>query len=58
MKLRTGLARAIKRRDWDAAALYALLALARAIEDAPEATLDDLLAALTLTEDSDATRTT
>jgi hypothetical protein len=49
----TPLARAIKRRDWDRAALYALLAFAQALRESPDATLEDLLAALTFPEDSD-----
>jgi len=47
------LARAIKRRDWDRAALYTLLAFAQALRESPDATLEDLLGALTFPEDSD-----
>jgi hypothetical protein len=53
MKPRTPLARAIKRKDWDLAALYALLSFAHALRQSPDATLEDLLAALTFMEDAD-----
>jgi hypothetical protein len=58
---RTPLEHAIERQDWERAALYALLALARALRDTPDATIDDLLASLTasadaLTEDGDGRR--
>jgi hypothetical protein len=43
----TRLGRAIERCDWERAALYALLAVARAMRERPDATLDDLLAVLT-----------
>ena len=52
----TMLERAIDRRDWEAAALYAVLIFTRALRDAPEATLDDVLAVLTPVEERDDTR--
>jgi hypothetical protein len=52
----TPLERAIARRDWDAAALYALVLFARVLRDAPETTFDDLLAVLAGAEVRDDTR--
>jgi hypothetical protein len=46
--------RAVAREDWEAAALYALLAFARVVREMPAATLDDLLAALAREGDGDA----
>jgi hypothetical protein len=40
------LASAIERRDWDAAALYLVLGVARAARWLPQGTANDLLAAL------------
>jgi hypothetical protein len=40
------LALAIERREWERIALYLLIALARATQRLPPATVDDLLAAL------------
>jgi len=48
----TPLALAVARGDWDAAALRALLAFARAARRAPCPTLEDLLAAIAPTEDA------
>jgi hypothetical protein len=50
----TALDRAVVREDWEAAALYALLAFARVVREMPAATLDDLLAALAREGDGDA----
>lgn len=42
----TPLSAAIARRDWESASLYVLVAMARALRQAPTATLDDLVAVL------------
>jgi hypothetical protein len=49
----SALDRAIARDDWEAAALYVLVAFARMVRETPAATLDDLLSALA-GEDGDA----
>lgn len=53
----TALDRAVAREDWEAAALYALLAFARVVRETPAGTLDDLLAALAREDDGDAAAT-
>jgi hypothetical protein len=45
--------RAIKRKDWERAALYLLLLVAQARREAPDAGIDDLIDALTFGEDGD-----
>lgn len=51
------LAAAVERRDWEAAAVFLLLGFMRAARDIPDATLEDLVAALADTpEDRDERR--
>lgn len=52
----TPLAAAIARRDWERASLYVLVAMARALRQAPASTLDDLVAVLVDARDGDDAR--
>jgi hypothetical protein len=50
----TALDRAVAREDWEAVALYVLVAFARIVRETPAGTLDDLLAVLAEDGGSDA----
>ena len=50
----TALDRAVEREDWEAVALYLLVAFARIVRETPAGTLDDLLAVLAEDGGSDA----
>lgn len=50
----TALDRAVAREDWEAVALYLLVAFARIVRETPAGTLDDLLAVLAEDGGSDA----